>query len=261
MEADVALRTLTMAVMLGASGVAGAAAPSACRVGSPPQTQVLVELYTSQGCSSCPPADRWLSQLDLQATPGLVPLALHVGYWDYIGWKDPYARREFNERQRWLANLSRNRTVYTPGVFVQAHETPRWYEAGGIGAQVRAIGARPARARIELAAEPGAAGAVKIDAAATLAPDTPGAEARLFVALTESGLDTKVKAGENRGATLRNDHVARAWSGPLALGSQTVTLAAPGAAGSGRAVVAFVQDLGSGEVLQAVRLPLAACSH
>ena len=92
-----AWRRLAMALLLGASGAAGAAAPAACRTASPAQTQLLVELYTSQGCSSCPPADRWLSQLDLQAPPGVVPLALHVGYCDYIGLKDPYARREFND--------------------------------------------------------------------------------------------------------------------------------------------------------------------
>jgi hypothetical protein len=241
---------LTIALAVGA----------ACQVGSPAHTQPLVELYTSQGCSSCPPADRWLSQLTAREAAGVVPLSLHVGYWDYIGWKDPYARRAFNERQRWLADLNRNRTVYTPGVFVQAKETPRWHEAGAFNAAVRAISAQPARATIELAVEPGGADTLKVRAQSALVAAARGVDARLFLALTESGLDTAVKAGENRGATLHNDHVARAWSGPIALGAQQVTLDGAGSRPAQRAVVAFVQDVTSGEVLQAVRLPLAACT-
>ena len=253
------LTTLTVALAMGTAAISGTPG-SGCRISSPPQTQVLVELYTSQGCSSCPPADKWLSQFDLQANPTVVPLALHVGYWDYIGWKDPYARREFNARQRWLAELNHNGTVYTPGVFVQSHETPRWYEAGNFNAAVRSLTAKPARAKIELAVEPAGADKVQVRAQTTLAAEARGVDARLFVALTESGLDTHVKAGENRGATLRNDHVARDWSGPLAIGAQSVALAAPNAASAQRAVIAFVQDVATGEVLQAVRLPLVACT-
>jgi hypothetical protein len=259
MEGGPVLRTITMTLLLSATGMAGVASAASCRMASPAQTQVLLELYTSQGCSSCPPADRWLSQFDPKAATGVVPLALHVGYWDYIGWKDPFARREFNTRQQWLAELNRNRTVYTPGVFVQSRETPRWRDAGGFNAAVRAIASKPARAKIDLVAEPGADG-VKVQASASLVADARAPDARLFVALTESGLETRVKAGENRGETLRNDHVTRDWSGPLALGTQTVALAAPGAVASQRAVVAFVQDVGSGEVLQAIRLPLAGCT-
>jgi hypothetical protein len=237
-----------------------ALAAGACQVSSPPNTQALVELYTSQGCSSCPPADRWLSQFDVGEKAALVPLALHVGYWDYIGWKDPYARRDFNARQQWLAGLNRNRTVYTPGVFLQARETPRWYETAHFNAAVRAITARPARAKIELAVEKNGAEQVQVRADAALTPAAQRAtDARLFLALTESGIATQVKAGENRGATLHNDHVARDWSGPLGLGAQSVSLGAAATAGAQRAVVAFVQDVTSGEVLQAVRLPLAAC--
>ncbi|HTT09969.1 MAG TPA: DUF1223 domain-containing protein [Burkholderiaceae bacterium] len=244
------LATLTVALAVGA----------ACQASSPAHTQALVELYTSQGCSSCPPADRWLSRFDPRATAGAVPLALHVGYWDYIGWKDPYARREFNARQEWLAELNRNRTVYTPGVFLQAREMPRWSEGATFDSALRTIAAKPARAKIDLAVESVQAGAVQVNARAELAGESGSANARLFVALTESGIDTPVKAGENRGVTLHNDHVTRDWSGPLALGAQKVALTAPATAGAQRAVVAFVQDLATGDVLQALRLPLAACT-
>ena len=103
--------------------VAGVSAASSCRVQSPAHRVALIELYTSQGCSSCPPADRWLSALPQRFRPTeAIPLALHVGYWDYIGWKDPYARPEFKLRQREWATANQSRTVYTPGVFVQGLE-------------------------------------------------------------------------------------------------------------------------------------------
>lgn len=252
------LKILMMATTIGVAGAAGAA----CQATSPAQTQVLVELYTSQGCSSCPPADRWLSQFDPASAQGVVPLSLHVGYWDYIGWKDPYARRDFNARQSWLAELNRNRTVYTPGVFVQSRETPQWQRAGTFDAAARAIAARPARARIELEVDVRGEGSIGVRATTALVDGQPHRDARLYLALTESGLATKVKAGENRGETLRNDHVVRDWSGPLAIDAPaSVRLGESVPAGGPRAVVAFVQDATTGEVLQAMRLPLAACSR
>ena len=133
--------------------VAAVLLSAACSVTSPAHTVALVELYTSQGCSSCPPADRWLSALQSSFTADrAIPLALHVGYWDYIGWKDPFARREFNARQSELAAANRNRSVYTPGVFVQGREMPNWRDARAFRNAVQAINAAPPRASIELAA-------------------------------------------------------------------------------------------------------------
>lgn len=84
----------------------------------------LIELYTSEGCSSCPPADRWLSRLvDHPALwQQIVPIAFHVDYWDYIGWKDRFARPEFTNRQRQYANESGLSTIYTPGVLANDKE-------------------------------------------------------------------------------------------------------------------------------------------
>src|SRR5690606_23996855 len=77
---------------------------------------VVVELFTSQGCSSCPPADRFLGEL--AARPGVIALGLHVDYWDYIGWKDPYARRAHTERQRDYSRTLNQRYVYTPQMVI-----------------------------------------------------------------------------------------------------------------------------------------------
>lgn len=85
----------------------------------------LLELYTSEGCSSCPPADRWISSL--KKSPALwtevVPLSFHVNYWDYIGWKDRLAKKEFGDRQRNYANSWKINTVYTPGIVLQGLES------------------------------------------------------------------------------------------------------------------------------------------
>ena len=93
-----------------------------------PATQVdLIELYTSEGCSSCPPADRWVSSL--QNEPGLwrdfIPVAFHVDYWDYIGWPDRFASPAFTARQYVYAQQQSMRTVYTPGFFNNGKEW-RW---------------------------------------------------------------------------------------------------------------------------------------
>src|SRR6478672_7063889 len=121
-----AWRTLMVAAWIPA--IAPATAYADCQAHSPEHSTALVELYTSEGCDSCPPADRWLSSLGGggQVPRSIVPIALHVDYWDYIGWKDPYANREFSLRQRKLSQLQRLALVYTPQVVLQGHDFPRW---------------------------------------------------------------------------------------------------------------------------------------
>ena len=230
-------------------------ASAACAVTSPAHTVALVELYTSQGCSSCPPADRWLSALPAAFTAErAIPLALHVGYWDYIGWKDPFARREFNARQSELAAANRNRSVYTPGVFVQGRETPNWRDARAFKAAVQGINAVSPRATIELAARLDGA-AVDVTAHAKGALQQP----RIALALAQSGLATAVTAGENRGEKLANDHVAREWR--LTPGSSATTrFALPADVPVARlSLVAWVQEADAPAPLQAVSLSLGQC--
>jgi hypothetical protein len=230
--------------------------PARCTSTSPAHQVALVELYTSQGCSSCPPADRWLSKLEARhARDRVVPIALHVDYWDRLGWKDPYARAAFTARQRALAAANGSRTVYTPGVFVQSQEFPPWSHAARFDEAVRTITSAPAVVRITLAAAIDGS-ALRLDAQAQALASAR--EPRLYLALVESGLATRVGAGENRGETLRNDRVVRTWLGPLPLtpGSKHWTL--PTGEHSRYAIVGFVEDA-TGRVLQAVDLPLAGC--
>src|SRR3954469_21437092 len=128
-----------------------AAAPE-CSAQSPAHTVALVELYTSEGCDSCPPADRWLSSLLGRGfgPERVVPLALHVDYWDYIGWKDPYAKRQFSARQHKLAKLGRATFVYTPQILLQGRDFRGW-ATDAFAKTVAEINARPARAGVSLA--------------------------------------------------------------------------------------------------------------
>ena len=98
---------------------------SACQADSGSTRAALVELYTSEGCSSCPPADRRLGGLT-QAGPRVVPLALHVDYWDSIGWKDPFAQPSFTQRQAWEVRANHHRTSFTPHFFVNGKEIQDW---------------------------------------------------------------------------------------------------------------------------------------
>lgn len=247
--------------MLLASLIAAAAAAvvpaGSCSATSPAHQVALVELFTSQGCSSCPPADRWLGQLAARAPRNrVVPIALHVDYWDYIGWKDPYARGEFTARQRALAAANGSRTVYTPGVFIQSQEFPPWAQADRFDEAVRTITSAPAAVRMTLSATI-ATGEVQVQTSAVA--QASAREPRLRLALVESGLATRVRAGENRGEMLTNDRVVRAWVGPLALQPAPQRIPLPAGTDPRQlALVAIVEDA-SGRVLQALDLSLHGC--
>ena len=182
-----------------------------CTAKSAARVPTVIELYTSEGCSSCPPADRWLSQLiKRQLNPSsdaatTVALAFHVDYWDYIGWKDAFAQPVFSKRQSALARSGGASGVYTPQVFLNGKDDRSWTRGANPAASVSAL----ARASIAASAQwrdESVAISGKFTSLSTLA----GA-ARLRYAITESGLVTSVKAGENRGETLRHDAVVRAY--------------------------------------------------
>jgi hypothetical protein len=239
--------TVLPALLMAAAGVL-------CQAESDPRPAVVVELFTSQGCSSCPPADQWLGTLSNRYGSRVIPLSMHVGYWDYIGWKDPFARREFNERQQLLAAGSSG-AVYTPGVFVQGREFRDWRNTSSFENAVRSAQSSAALARVGIAIDSVTPGTIDVRTRA----EAPGG-ARLWLALVQSGLTTAVKAGENRGRTLHNDHVVRDWQGPLSVTETTRTLRVPDGTSDGVAwsVVALVDDA-AGRSLQAIRLPLSAC--
>jgi hypothetical protein len=228
-----------------------------CVSESGPSTAALVELYTSEGCSSCPPAERWLGSLG-KRYPGtaVVPLALHVDYWDYLGWKDPYAKREFSVRQRKLSRLQRMALVYTPQVMLQGRDFRGW-GTKAFDEAVERINFEPAKARLKLTVLEADAKGLEVEARAELVQ--PAGDAVLYLTAYQSRVESKVMAGENRGRILTHDHVVLEWLGPFEMGQQRVerrTLPLlPGATAANSGAAAFVQDRRTGEVLQALLRP------
>ncbi|PKO85673.1 MAG: DUF1223 domain-containing protein [Betaproteobacteria bacterium HGW-Betaproteobacteria-12] len=248
---------------------AGLAVPLAseaatCSRQSPAHTVALIELYTSEGCSSCPPADRWLRDLPQKfGADQLVALALHVDYWDYIGWQDPFASAKFTERQRQLSNLAGGSTIYTPEVFAGMRELRSWRNQAELEQRIKRINAQPAAAQIKLQMRSTGGSAVDVEASFALAPATPrGAAQQGIVAFYENNLLSAVRAGENQGVSLQHDRVVRFWSAPVVIDAQsgratwkqTVNLPADWKR-ENLGVAALVQDAQLGQVLQAVAMP------
>ncbi len=159
----------------------------------------LIELYTSEGCSSCPPAEAWLWQS--KESPGLwkdfVPMAFHVDYWDHLGWCDPWASESFSNRQRAYAKQWRSDSIYTPGFVLNGKEWRNW---SGHKGGPRSTGVK--------------AGVLTVSSSDTnrwqvrFAPANSAiADFEVHAALLGGNLSTNVKAGENRGHFLRHDFV------------------------------------------------------
>lgn len=188
----------------------GLIAPDTGSQGASQRKPVLVELFTSEGCSSCPPADAVLAGL-LREQPvegvEIIPLSLHVDYWNRLGWKDPYSAKAFSTRQQRYAKVFGEDKLYTPQVVVDGREE-------GIGSDesiVRRLIAGAAR-REHL---PVRITARAVGRSLTLSIDLPAAPAGtdtvdVFVALTEDDLSSAVKRGENVGRTLTHVAVVRA---------------------------------------------------
>jgi hypothetical protein len=177
---------------------AHAGTPIVCKAESGATVPAIVELYTSEGCNSCPPADQWLSRLVASGAPNVIPLAFHVDYWDYIGWKDAYAKAAYGVRHRALVQASGANTVYTPQVFVNGRDDRSWFRS----AVPSAISA--ARAKLSAEAEWTVSG-VKLHGVVSDTKET----LRVRYAVTENGIATVVNAGENKGVTLKQDAIVR----------------------------------------------------
>jgi hypothetical protein len=168
---------------------------------------VVVELFTSQGCSSCPAADRLLSALASEGI-GVIPLSFHVDYWNRLGWSDPFSRPEWSRRQEAYAQALGAPTLYTPQVVVDGATEMVGSDELRLRAAIARAAAGPA-ARLKLTLAPSAT-SVTVDVAIELPATFAGRPLELWVALYESGLETAVRRGENGGRTLRNDGVVRA---------------------------------------------------
>ena len=238
---------------------AASAASEECSARSGPTTAALVELYTSEGCDSCPPADRWFSTLARSPRSDVVPVAFHVDYWDYLGWKDRFADARFSERQRSLARASGARAVYTPQVMAGGRDLSGWRIPRRAVEAIEAIRARPPRAALDATLRlAGGKASVRVKAAVGAGIATN--DLVLVTVLTQDALSSRVTAGENRGATLSHDFVARGlhrenrWS-TGALTAEAQFPVPSEAARENLRLAIFVQDMRNGEVLQALSVP------
>lgn len=246
-----ALATLAAALLtLLAATAVQAQAAGTCSARSGPSVAPVVELYTSEGCSSCPPADAWLSSL--KADPGVVALAFHVDYWDRLGWKDRFASAAYTQRQAQSQRSSGARFSYTPQVIVDGADRPAWSRAS----LPSSAKGRPAASVDVSLSRDGNRFSASVAAA-------PGAPARLaaYWAVTEQGHVSQVKAGENDGATLKHDHVVReykvvdAWrAAPHAPALLAFESALAADAAHARSVNLVIVDADTGRPVQALRL-------
>ncbi len=209
----------------------------------------VVELYTSQGCSSCPPADAFLGELAKR--DDLLALSIHVDYWDYIGWKDRFASPANTKRQRAYASKLGMRYVYTPQMIVQgAHHT-----TGSDRAKILAMIAKAQKSNRVAVKISRAEGGIRVT--------VPGAdttdEAAVWLAVFDTKHDTVIKRGENGGRTLSYYNVVRGmkrigtWSGqPLDIPTGNADMSTEGR--DGCAVI--LQSVSTGRILGAAKLAL-----
>jgi hypothetical protein len=173
-------------------------------------TPVIVELFTSEGCSSCPMADSLLGSLQLtQPIDGVqvVGLSQHVDYWDGLGWEDPFASPQFTERQRIYTRKFANNSTYTPQMVVAGHEELSGSDRRGTIRAITRSAAEP-RASISVLPLSGEDGSLTLGVRIADLPEELAA-ADVMLALTEGKLATKVEAGENVGRKLRHESVVR----------------------------------------------------
>ena len=242
---------------------AAAASATVCEALSGAQRTPVIELFTSEGCSSCPPADQWLSTLKGQP---VVAQAFHVGYWDYIGWVDRFATPANTARQKEVARANLLNNIYTPQIVRDGKDWPLWRTESLLQSS-RAASFSGAKF---LYAAP-RAGLTNIAAQATIAmqrvAQTDQYTARVtptngvsrwsaYWTVTEHGHNSKVKSGENNGEFLQHDFVVRQYA-PVGRyeGAQTLSFASIAAQlGHARQVNLVVHDSHSGEPLQALSL-------
>ena len=164
---------------------------------------VVVELYTSQGCSSCPPADAYLKQLAAQ--PGIIALALHVDYWDYIGWKDDFASPQYTLRQRAYSHAQGSNTVYTPQMMVEGVDSVEGSDPVGVEGAIRRHLAGADMVALQLMRQ---GQTLTIHATAIASVDQPLKVQLVRFKPTET---RAIKHGENAGKVIEYSNIVTSW--------------------------------------------------
>ncbi|MBI3996717.1 MAG: DUF1223 domain-containing protein [Candidatus Omnitrophica bacterium] len=173
----------------------------------------MLELFTSQSCSSCPAADRLVSQLGRDGTLPyvVIPLAYHVDYWNRTGWRDPFAKKQWTARQEAYAKTLRTRQIYTPQAIINGRMEAIGSDETRLREEIRNAQLTPPAGRVTLSIARPMAGdlALRVRVTAELTRKLNAKAVQVVVALFENDLTTEVADGENRGQTLTNDFVVR----------------------------------------------------
>lgn len=207
---------------------------------------VVLELYTSQGCAACPPADALLPELG--AREGVIALALHVDYWDYLGWADSFAKPAHTARQHAYKKRFRKRSVFTPQMIIQGETLLVGHDAKAIVARIAALQAQPATISLRVSRE---TGALRI----RLAPVDAGVGGSdVYVVEFEPDATVEIVAGENAGHKYRYSNIVTAWNNVGAWDGETeadMRVDWPGT----EPVAVIVQKTHLGPILSAAKLP------
>lgn len=206
---------------------------------------VVVELYTSQGCSSCPPADEFVAML--ASDPRILPLALHVDYWDYIGWADKFAHPKFTDRQRAYARDIGSRTIYTPQLIIGGLDRIEGFAPEKTAARLRAHMSAATTVDLVVSRE---GGRIVIRAEADLPLDAP---VRVQLVRYKPNETVTIERGENAGKTITYHNIVTSWEGIGSWeGQEPLVLSAPFAGDEPGAVI--LQTEGPAQILAAARV-------
>ena len=209
------------------------------------QGSVVVELYTSQGCSSCPPADEILAGLADRGD--VIALALHVDYWDYIGWKDVFGSPQFTERQRAYARAAGARTIYTPQMIVDGMEHLVGARPAELTALIKRYEAMPEQAVLDVARK----GGTLAISARTIGRLPRGAVVQLVRYKPEETVE--IRSGENAGREISYRNIVTEWHSLGTWdGSAPLSMAVP--VSNSQPIVVILQEPGPGRIIAATAL-------
>jgi hypothetical protein len=199
------------------------------------ENPVIVELFTSQGCSSCPAADRNLSKLVKEN--GVLGLSFHVDYWNYIGWKDPYSQKLFTERQRIYAEKMNSSSVYTPQMIVNGKTQFVGSDLAKASLSIKKLNDERAVTILvsELIVKDG-------KASLTYAVDQLSTNDVINCAIVEKSIENYIPRGENKGLTLHHDNVVRAFETFPLQTSATIEIVLPDVKRENTSLILYIQD-------------------
>jgi hypothetical protein len=215
----------------------------------------IVELFTSEGCSSCPSADAAVAELDKKYPDNVYVLGFHVDYWDRLGWKDVFSNAAYSDRQRHYAGVFGLDGIYTPQVVVNGTREFVGSDKGTLKKAVEEVLKQTPLSSVELSASVAGNGTIEV----TYAVPSAAGNNLLNIALVQLHAQTSIQRGENEGRTLHHANIVRDLKTitPADNGKGKISLAAPaGFAGSQYRVIAWLQDREHLKVSGAMRVPI-----